>query len=55
MTIVLDIKVVPSSGKQRIEVDKTGKLKCHLKSPPEKGKANHELIKFLSQKLSLFS
>ena len=53
MVIVVDIKVVPNSGKQRCELDKTGKLKCSLKSQPEKGKANQELIKLLSQKLSL--
>jgi uncharacterized protein len=53
MALVLDIKVVPSSGKQKAVLDKSGKLKIFLKSQPEAGKANSELIKFLSKELSL--
>lgn len=53
MALVLDIKVVPSSGKQKAVLDKSGKLKIFLKSQPEGGKANSELIKFLSKELSL--
>ncbi len=52
-TITIDIKVVPQSGKQEISTDKSGTIKCLLKSPPEKGKANRELIKLLSRKLKL--
>jgi uncharacterized protein len=50
---VLDMKVVPSSGKQQCCLDRSGNLKCFLKNPAEKGKANKELIKFLSKKLKL--
>ena len=51
--ITIDIKVVPSSGKQLCTSDKSGKIKCYVKSPPERGKANQELVKFLSKKLGL--
>ena len=50
---MLEIKVIPGSGKQILELDRTGRLKCFLKSPAEKGKANKELIKLLSKKLSM--
>jgi uncharacterized protein (TIGR00251 family) len=51
--LIIDIKVAPNSGKQKAILDKTGKLKCYLKSPPERGLANSELIKFLSKSLSI--
>ncbi len=51
--LILDIKVAPSSGKQKCILDKSGKLKCYLKSPPERGLANSELIKFFSKILSI--
>lgn len=47
------IKVSPSSGRQQWAFDKNGTLKCALTSAPEKGKANNELIEFLSKSLSL--
>jgi uncharacterized protein (TIGR00251 family) len=53
MALVIEVKVVPSSGKQQWVVDKTGKLKCYLKSPPERGKANDELIKSLAKAVGL--
>ena len=53
MTVILDIKVVPNAGKQRITRDKTGMLVCSVKSQAEGGKANEELIRFLSKKLSI--
>lgn len=53
MRHVLEIKVRPNAGKQLIKRDKTGKIICYLKSAPEKGKANQELIKFLSKMLSI--
>ena len=49
MALILEIKVVPQSGKQKFQLDKRGKLKCYLLSAPEKGKANNELIKFIAQ------
>lgn len=53
MAITLTLKVVPSAGKQHLEQTPTGIIKCYLKSSPEKGKANLELIKLLSKKLSI--
>lgn len=53
MSITLEIKVIPQSGKQNIAQNSHGIIQCHLKSAPEKGKANQELIKFLSKKLSI--
>jgi len=53
MAFVLEVKVVPSSGKQAWKLDKSGKLKCYLKSPPEKGLANAELLKMLAKGLGL--
>lgn len=53
MALMITIKVVPSSGKQICKLDKSGILKCYLKSPPEKGLANKELIQMLSKKLNL--
>ena len=53
MPLVFDLKVIPSSGKQGCMLGKAGKLKCYLKSPPEGGKANKELIKFLAKSLGL--
>lgn len=52
MALIITLKVVPSSGHQKIILDKSGNLKCYLKSPPEKGKANKELIDLLAEKLS---
>lgn len=53
MALIIAIKVIPSSGKNKIILDKAGALKIYLKSPPEKGKANQELITILSKGLDL--
>ncbi len=53
MALVIDIKVVPVSGRRVCELDRTGKLKCYLKSAPERGKANDELVKFFAKSLCL--
>jgi len=53
MSLVFDLKVVPRSGRNKWVLDKSGKLKCYLKSPPEKGLANKELIKLLAKALSI--
>ncbi len=52
MAVVFELKVVPSSGQNRWVLDKGGQLKCYLKSPPEKGKANKELIALIAKVLS---
>jgi len=53
MPLIVFVKVVPSSGKSTCVLDKNDNLKCYLKSPPEKGKANKELIKLLATALSI--
>ena len=53
MAFIFDVKVFPASGRKGWSVDKTGNLKCHLKSPAEQGKANEELIKSLSKALGI--
>lgn len=53
MALLVEIKVVPSSGKSECILDKQGALKCYLKSEAEKGKANKELIVLLAKKLKL--
>jgi len=53
MAFTIEIKVVPLSGRQELQVDGNGMIKCFLKSAPEKGKANKELIKLLAQKFDI--
>jgi uncharacterized protein len=53
MAFIFDVKVIPSAGKKGWSLDKSGNLKCHLKSPAEQGKANDELIKSLSKHLGI--
>ncbi len=48
MALVIEVKVVPSSGKQLCVLDAAGGLKCYLKSAPERGLANEELIKMFA-------
>ena len=53
MALIISVKVVPSSGKYEWVVDKNGALKCYLKSAPEKGAANKELVKNVSKLLKV--
>jgi len=53
MPTIIELKVVPSSGKNKWILDAGGRLKCYLKSPPEKGLANRELIKLVAKALSI--
>lgn len=51
-TKALKIKVIPHSSQAKL-VEENGSLKLYLKSPPEKDKANRELIKFFKKELNL--
>lgn len=51
--MIIEIKVVPSSGRLCCKRDKGGRMVCYLKSAPEAGKANAELIKFVAKRLGL--
>ncbi|HEX4069075.1 MAG TPA: DUF167 domain-containing protein [Candidatus Babeliales bacterium] len=53
MPFIFDVKVFPSSGRKSWTIDKSGNLKCYLKSPAEQGKANNELIKTLAKVLGV--
>ena len=53
MALIFYLKVVPSSGHQRWVLTKAGELKVYLKSPPEKGLANKELIKLFATTLKI--
>jgi uncharacterized protein len=53
MAIRIEIKATPQSGRQGFTRDKSGILKCFLKSPPEDGKANDELVMLLSKQLGI--
>ena len=53
MFLIIDVKVMPQSGRQSFQLDKNGQLKCYLTSAPEKGKANQELIKFVAKILKI--
>jgi len=51
--LVVDIKVVPSSGKQKCILNKNGLLVCYLKNPAERGKANDELCMLIARALKI--
>ena len=52
MALYIEITVVPRSGRQEIQQSHIG-LKCFLKEAPENGRANQELIRFLSKQLGI--
>ncbi|MBI5222716.1 MAG: YggU family protein [Candidatus Magasanikbacteria bacterium] len=50
MSQTIKIKVIPRAGKNEIAGKMAdGTLKIKLKAPPVNGKANEELVKFLSK------
>ncbi len=53
MAVSIAVTVIPSSGRSGFFLDTAGRLKCHLKSAPEKGKANKELIALLAKALGV--
>ncbi len=48
MALIIELKVVPQSGKSQIVLDKSGTLKAYVKEAPEDGKANKELIALIA-------
>lgn len=48
----LQIKVIPNAPQTKL-VETETRLKLYLKAPPEKGKANQELIKFFKKEYGL--
>lgn len=53
MATIVYIKVVPKSGRNEWKLDKSGQITCYLKSVPEKGLANKELIQLLAKAVKL--
>jgi uncharacterized protein (TIGR00251 family) len=53
MALIIALKVVPSSGRSAVMLDKSRTLKIYLKSPPERGKANAELIALIAKALKI--
>jgi uncharacterized protein len=51
MTTLLNLKVSPGASANKIMNWNAGILKVRIKAPPEKGKANKELIHFLAKLL----
>lgn len=51
--LIVDIKVIPGHNKQFCILDKAHNLKCYVKSQPEDGKANKELINYLADCLKI--
>jgi uncharacterized protein (TIGR00251 family) len=49
----LAIKVTPNAGRNEIVSLKDGVLHIKIAAPPEKGRANKELIDFLAEKLGI--
>lgn len=47
--LLFEVKVIPSAGRTGCVIDRSGMLKCALKSPAENNKANEELIKLIAR------
>lgn len=55
MALIVQVKVVPSSRRNKYILDKAGGLKIYLKNPAERNKANLELIDLLAKELKIAS
>ena len=54
MRTPLRVKVKPGSPRNRIRgFDPRGTLRVEIQAPPQEGRANRELIRFLARKLEL--
>ena len=53
MAFMVEVKVTPSSGRNAWRLEASGQLKCFLKSAPEKGLANQELLKLIAKALGI--
>jgi uncharacterized protein (TIGR00251 family) len=52
-TVTLTVKVVPGSSRTQIAGRYADMLKVKISAPPEKGKANKELLRFLAARLKI--
>ncbi len=53
MSLIIELKVMPQSGKLQIILDKSGMLKAFVKAAPQDGKANKELIELMADLVSV--
>jgi uncharacterized protein YggU (UPF0235/DUF167 family) len=53
MTVILELKVIPNSGKTLCTLHKNKGIVCYLKSSPERGLANKELVAYIAKTLSI--
>lgn len=51
MALIIELQVIPASGRNAWSYSPSGLIKVFLKKPAEKGKANAELIKNLAKKI----
>ena len=49
MPLIIDIKVIPQSGKQLFKFDNRDRVVCYIKSPPERGLANREVLQLIAR------
>ncbi len=49
----ISVKVQPNAGRNQVVGLANGVWKVKIGAPPEKGKANRELVEFLSERLGL--
>ena len=49
----LTVKIIPNSPRNEIKSIENNKVRIAVAAPPEKNKANQELIKFLKKKFKL--
>ena len=52
-SLIIDIKAVPGASRTKIMGEYNEALKIAVQAPPEKGKANDMLIKFLAKTLGI--
>lgn len=52
-TLLLHLKVQPNASNSAVAGPHADRLKIRLQSPPQDGKANQELIRFLSKTLGI--
>jgi len=50
---IIKVRVRPRSGKREVEVAQSGEVTVSIVSPPEKGKANREVIELLARHFGL--
>ncbi len=50
---LLRIKVIPNAPRTVLGEERAGELVVRVAAPPDKGKANEELVRFLSKRLGI--